>query len=834
MTVVDAVPRAIADRVAELTLDEKIRLLEGHASWRTMGVERLGIPSLYLTDGPHGVRRTRAEDGAFGIAGNIPSTCFPPAVTVANSWDPGNAQRVGSAIARECRDLGVDVLLAPGVNIKRNPLCGRNFEYFSEDPLISGLFGSAFVQGVQGEGVSASVKHFAANSNEDFRFVGDSVVDERALREIYLRQFEHIVREAAPHTVMCAYNAVNGTASSDNTELLTGILRDEWGFDGVVMTDWGATHDRVAALLAGCELDMPGDAPHNRRALRDAVDDGRLPLEVLDRAVGRMLTLIDRATEHRGETPADADTGSSVVSETGSSEGDDLLAVRDAEAHAHLAQSVAEDGAVLLTNDGTLPLGPGSGRLLVVGEMFERMRFQGAGSSLVTPTRVVSPRDAFDARDVDYRYERGYRALDPGVDERLERAALDAAADADTVLFFGGLTDLEESEGFDRTTLALGAAQTRLLRGLVEGGARVVLVLFAGAPVEIPEVERLAAVLDMTLPGMLGGEATARLLFGEVSPSGKLAESWPLSAADATSAADFDAGPVARYAESIYAGYRGYDAAGTPVRFPFGHGRSYTTFAYDDLRVTRHGGHVSVSVSVRNTGDRDGAEVVQLYVRNNRGQVFKAEKELRAFERVPVPAGGTVTVSLGFDLHALSYWDVAEQGWVLENGDYEILVAASASDIRLRAPLIVTEGRASRSPYPPEVDADYARPPRGIPASFPALVGRDVPSQPDTRRLTLETRLVDARRSLVGRIMYRAVLGRVERGYRDALALPDGIERDAQVKNAHFLVRMMPFQSLRSMAMSSAGALPYPVAAAIAALATGHPLHALGHLVRRR
>jgi beta-glucosidase len=794
--------------LSALTLAEKVRLLEGESSWRTVAVKRLGIPALFLTDGPHGVRKVRASEGAFGVSDNVPSTAFPPAVTVASTWDPELAYQMGVAIAHEAVNLDVDVLLAPGINIKRNPLCGRNFEYYSEDPLISGVLGSAFVRGVEEHGVATSVKHFAANSNEDYRFVGDSLVDERAMREIYLRQFERVVRSANPSTVMCAYNAINGTFSSDNHELLTGILRDEWGFDGVVMTDWGATHDRVASLAAGCELDMPGDNPHNRAEIIRAVQDGRLSVTVLDEAVRRMLKLIARCQNTQKPT-----------------------APHDPAAHAALACDIAVDGSVLLMNDGILPLAAGA-EVVVVGEMFERMRFQGAGSSLINPTSVVSPRDAFEARGISFRYARGYRAMYTEPDSTLEHEAIEAARSGGTVLFFGGLSDLDESEGFDRATMAMGTNQTALLEKIIDTGARVIFVLFAGAPVELPFADRLAAVLDMHLPGMQGGEAAAQLLFGESNPSGKLAESWPLGAADASSADDYNRGPNAGYYESIYVGYRYYDAAGTQLQFPFGHGLSYTRFVYRDLNTSVDGRTVRVSATVDNIGDRDGVEVVQLYVRNNKGLVFKADKELRAFTRVAVLAGGSTHVEVEFALDDLAYWDVSDHAWVLENGEYEIQLAASAADIRLREPLLVASGRASRSPYPDSVDVDYATPPTKVPGAFPALLGRDVVEPMPSNRLTMESRLIDARRSVIGALMHRAVLSRVSKAYRSALAMPDGNERDAQVKNTHFVMRMMPFQSLRSMAMSSSGGLPFHVAAGFADIAAWHPVRGLRRIMR--
>lgn len=806
-------PVAIDELVAELTLDEKALLLEGVDSWRTNAIPRLGIPSLVLTDGPHGVRMVRDDGGAFGVGDSRPSTAFPTSATVAHSWDPEHARRMGAAIARECRDFGVDVLLAPGVNIMRNPLCGRNFEYYSEDPLVSGVFGSAFVQGVQGEGVATSVKHFAANSNEDYRFVGDSLVDERALREIYLRAFERIIREARPATVMCAYNRLNGTFCSDHRELLTDILREEWGFDGVVMTDWGAMHDRVASLEAGCELDMPGEVAHNREAIIAAAREGRLDSEVLDEAVRRMLRLIERATSTAAQ-PAHP---------------------HDPAAHAALARDIATDSAVLLANDGTLPLDAdaASGSLVVVGELFENMRFQGAGSSLILPPEVVSPRDAFDRRGVAYTYARGYRTLTAERDAALEREAIEAAKAAGTVLFFGGLDDFEESEGFDRAHMRLGAPQVALLRELLDTGAQVVLVLFAGAPVELPFADELAAVLDLALPGMHGGEAAAALLFGEANPSGKLTETWTHTAADASSAADYDRGPVAQYAESIYVGYRFHDKAGTALRYPFGHGLSYTTFEYRDLDVRVSGDRVEVSATIANTGDRDGAEVVQLYVRNNDGAVFKAEQELRAFTKVHVVAGASERVTLSFDLADLAYWDVADHDWVLEDGEYEIRLTASAADIRLTAPLVVDRGRTSRSPYPADVDADYAMPPPGIPASFPALLDRPVSDPGRPGRLTFETRLADATRSVIGRLMLGAVLARVRKQFRAAQAMPESAERDAKLKAAHFVLRMMPSMSLRSLAMSSSGVMPYSLAAGLADLAAWHPIRGLRRILGR-
>ncbi len=802
---------APAITATELTAEQKALLLEGVNAWETNALPELGIRSLFITDGPHGLRKVRNAAGGFAIGENEESTAFPPAVTVASSWNPDNAFLMGRAIGREARAASVDVVLGPGVNIKRSPLCGRNFEYFSEDPLVSGVFGSAFVRGLQGEGVGASVKHFAANSNENFRFVGDSIVDERALREIYLRAFERIVKEAHPETVMCSYNRLNGTFASENRELLSEILRDEWGFDGLVMTDWGATDDRPAGIIAGTDLDMPGQVPHNRAAILKALENGTLPQSTLDTAVDRVLELVSRH-------PARESSGQSY----------------DPGEHAELSGEIARQGAVLLANDGTLPLSPDSDELLVVGEMFEVMRYQGAGSSLITPPEVVSPRIAFDRRGICYDYLPGYRSLDGSTTPEALSEAVRAARGAKTVLFFGGLTDFEESEGFDRTHMRLGDGQLELLNALVTTGIPVALVLFGGAPVELPMIDRLAAVLNMNLPGMLGGDAAAALLFGEANPSGKLAETWVASAEDSSAFADYNHGALAEYYESIYVGYRYYDAAATSVAFPFGFGLSYTTFSYSDLEVHVHNGQVSARLSVSNTGRREGAEVVQLYVRNNASAVFKPEKELRAFSRIEVPAGESRIVDLAFELADLSYWDVDLCDWVLENGDYEVQVAASTADVRLSAPLRVTGHADSRSPYTAAVDNDYATPPRTVPSTFPSLVGRPIIDKYDSKRLTMNTRLIDARRTVIGRVVGDAIIKSVTRGYREAQQLPESVDRASRVKNSYFVLRMMPNSSLRSLAMSSGGTFPYDVAAALDLLATGHPIRGFKALVAWR
>ncbi len=794
--------------ITELTIEEKAALLEGVNSWNTNAVPRLNIPALFLTDGPHGLRKVRQATGGFGVSDNEHSTAFPTSAAVACSWNPDNTYRMGQAIAEECIAAGVDVLLAPGVNIKRSPLCGRNFEYYSEDPLVSGMFGSAFVRGVQSRGIGCSVKHFAANSNEDYRFIGDSVIDERALREKYLRAFERVVRVAQPYTVMCSYNRLNGTFASQNKRLLTDILRNEWGFDGVVMTDWGATCDRIEGIKAGCDLDMPGEVWYNRKSIIEAAQSGELSMETLDRAVSRILTLTEKCRRKKS------------------------AAKIDFEAHAKLSCDIAKDSAVLLKNDGVLPL-TGQERLLVVGEMFERMRFQGAGSSLINPPKVITPKDAFNKRGISYTYKKGFRCSYPRRDTALEQTALAAAESTDVILFFGGLTDFEESEGFDRPHMRMGESQNELIKALIATGKKVVLVLFAGAPVELPSLDGLAAVLNMSLPGMYGGEATIALLFGENNPSGKLAESWPMRAEDTSCFDDYDHSPIAQYYESIYVGYRFYDKAKTNLQFPFGYGLSYTSFKYSHISVAEDGGKIVVGVDISNTGDRDGAEVVQLYVRNSQSKVFKADKELRAFTKVYLKSGETQSVKLMFDKSDLAYWNVKENGWILENGSYEICVAASAADIRLTALLSINDGQEGESPYYGSVAAAYAEPPKTIPDCFAELVGATAPKTPPRKPITLESPLGDLKQTLAGWILYTAVMAVIKSDYRKAKRMQDSLERDTRLKNAYFVVRMMPSNSIRSMCMSSSGKFPYHVATGFVEMANGHMIRGLKSILKK-
>lgn len=568
-----------------LTVEEKAALVSGTNFMYTNPIPRLGIPSLCMSDGPHGLRK-QIREGDNGVSRSEPATAFPTAAATASSWNPDNTRRMGEAIAVECRYYGVHTLLGPGVNLKRNPLCGRNFEYFSEDPFLAGVMGAAEAEGVQSKGVGVSVKHFALNNSENYRFMGNSVAGENTIRRLYLKPFEYIVKHAHPAAVMCAYNQINGVFCSENKWLLTDILRGEWGFDGVVMTDWGAMHDRVASLKAGLDLEMPGDTAICRRWILDGIADGSLSMEDLDKACRNILKWVDRYAISAEKTEPDW------------------------EAHHALAAEIAADCAVLMKNDGVLPL-TGEEKLHICGDLFEHMRYQGAGSSMIRPTMITTPKDALDEHGIRYNY---------------------SIEEADAILVFAGLTDEYESEGGDREHMRLPEDQLRLIEDMCRTGKKVIVVLFGGSPVELPFDGRVSAILNMYLPGQNGGKAVYELLFGVKNPSGKLAETWPLKYEDVPGHETFGKSVNEVYAEGTEIGYRYYQKHGIPVRYPFGHGLSYTTFAHSEWIKNGE----AYTQTIKNTGGRYGGEVAQLCV----------DGELRGFKKVYLEPGESVTVSI--------------------------------------------------------------------------------------------------------------------------------------------------------------------------------------------
>jgi beta-glucosidase len=661
----------ISATLAELTLAEKAALLDGSGFWHTEAVERLGIPRVLLSDGPHGLRKVAASEDP-SIEHSDEATCFPPAAGLASSWDEQLVARVGEALGRECRVAGVAVLLGPGVNMKRSPLCGRNFEYFSEDPLLAGVLACAWVAGVQSQGVGTSLKHFAANNQEADRLRISAEVDERTLREIYLPAFERVVKERQPWTVMGSYNRINGVYACENHWLLDEVLRGEWGFEGLVVSDWQAVDDRAAALAAGCDLEMPSSGSVGTQAILDAVASGGLSEEQVDVAVRRVLELVARAGERE---PLDG---------------------FDVEAHHALAREAALASAVLLKNQGgLLPLDPEhGGPVAVIGEFARAPRFQGAGSSQVNPTRLDNALDALRA-GLDGRRELifapGFEIEAQASDPRLVEEAVQAAARAEVALVFLGLPPSYESEGWDREHMDLPAPQLELLAAVAAVNHNVAVVLSNGAAVlTVPLEQHARAILEGWLLGQAGGGALAELLLGRVSPSGRLAETIPRKLADNPTVGNFPGeNHEVRYGEGLLIGYRWYDAHELEVAYPFGHGLSYTSFEYSQLRaaVADDGPEprVEVSVTVTNTGACAGAEVVQLYVADPVASVYRPVQELRGFAKLWLEPGERREVTIPLDARAFAYWHTARREWVVEGGEFEVRVGASSRDIRLAA-----------------------------------------------------------------------------------------------------------------------------------------------------
>jgi len=679
--------------LAALTLEEKAALLDGADFWHTQPVERLGIPGVMVTDGPHGLRKQAGESDHVGLNDSVPATCFPPAAGLASTWNPELLGRIGEALGRECRAEQVAVLLGPGVNMKRSPLCGRNFEYFSEDPLLAGDLAAALVNGLQSTGVGASLKHFAANNQETDRMTVSADVDERTLREIYLPAFERVVTQAQPWTVMCSYNKINGTYASEDPWLLTQVLRDEWGFEGLVVSDWGAVNRRDAGVAAGLDLEMPSSDGAGTRVILDAVRAGTLSEADVDRAVTRVLTLIDRSQPalREGQT-------------------------FDAEAHHALAREAAAASAVLLKNtDGVLPLDPRSGgTIAVIGEFARSPRFQGAGSSQVNPTRVDTALDALRTaldghRKVDFAP--GFVIDSDAADEGLVAEAVRTAAGADVAVLFLGLPPSYESEGYDRDHMDLPAHQIDLLHAVADANPRVVVVLSNGSVVTVaPWQDRAQAVLEGWLLGQAGGGATADLLLGAAEPAGRLAETVPLRFADNPAVGAFpgELGHV-RYGEGLLIGYRWYDARHLQVAYPFGHGLSYTSFAYSDLSATvlTDGAEpiVEVALTVTNTGERAGRETVQLYVTDPESTVYRPEQELRAFTQVSLAPGESAPVTLTLQSRAFAFWHATMKRWVVEGGTFGIRVGSSSRDIRLTGAVELT-GQDTGTPLTAEATVD--------------------------------------------------------------------------------------------------------------------------------
>ena len=798
-------------RVSGLSLEERAQLLAGESHWKTYAAPSAGIPSLFLSDGPHGLRKQEGAQDCMGIADSRPATCFPTASALACSFDPELVERVGAAIGEEARRQGVDVVLGPGVNIKRHPLCGRNFEYFSEDPVVSGELGAAMARGIQSRGVGACLKHFAANSQEHARMVSDSVVDERTLRELYLAPFEHVVRHARPWSVMTAYNKLNGVYCSESEWLLREVLRGEWGFDGAVVSDWGAMSSSVASVRAGLDLCMPGPRGDHARALVEAVRSGELEEGCVNEASSHIERLARRVKACRGEGPIAADPS--------------LTEEEFYRAHADLAREAAAQSAVLLKNDGVLPLNLDA-KVAVIGAFARMPRYQGSGSSRINPKIIDNIWYRLEQRGVAAEYADGYDPTTGDADERQLLEAETLAARSDVAVVVAGLPARYESEGFDRKLMVMPRSMRELIDRVCAANPRTVVVLQGGAPMEMPWRDSPAAILLMYLSGCQGGGAAVDVLVGDVNPGGKLAETWPVDLAQTALGATYpDMDNEVLYREGSFVGYRYYDAVGVEPAFPFGHGESYTEFAYEELGVETRvdastlateppadvdvsrgtpgsgaaprqvdscaqpdGRHLEIDVSftLRNIGPRTGAEVAQVYIAPVAGVVPPPcpVQWLAGFAKIELGPGEERRVVLRLDETAFRKWDASLHRWRVYPGGYEIRVASSSRDVRLMMPIAVDDGQSAfnpeqtrhrrsiaeeqlmsnRAPMPsPQVPEIYRHPTPGCfsrPESAQALAElypRPLPERPPVTPFTIDSTVSDMGACWLGRRLYRII-----------------------------------------------------------------------------
>ena len=781
----------------DLTLLQAAALLSGASAWDSRAIPAARVPAFVMSDGPHGVRRQLGDADHLGIAESEKATCFPTASALAATWDPDLAREMGEALGLEARGLGVDVLLGPGLNIKRSPLCGRNFEYFSEDPILAGRMAAGLVDGIQSTGTAACPKHFAVNSQELRRMASDSIVDERTMREIYLTGFEIVCRDAGPRVIMSSYNLVNGTHAHENRHLLTEILRDEWGFDGMVVSDWGGCTDAVGAVRAGGSLEMPAPGLEDARRIVAAVEAGTLDASDVYARAQEVLNVASASAGLPAPTPYDVDE------------------------HHKLATRIASEAITLLRNeDDLLPLNAGT-RVALIGDLADTPRFQGSGSSQVNPTRVEAPRELLEAQGEDARglvaagYARGYERHG-GTSDALIAEAVDLAKSADVALVYVGLDELAESEGLDRPHMRLPEGQDRLIEAVVAANPHTVVVLTGGASVEMPWAGSVPALVNGYLTGQGGAAAMLDVLTGAVNPSGRLAETYARSYEDHPTAAWYPAtGPLSYYREGPFVGYRYFTTAGIDVAFPFGYGLSYSRFEYSDLEVDQEG----ATLTVTNTSERDGADVVQLYV-SAPGGVFGPARELKGFAKVEVPAGGSVRVTIPFDRYTFRHWETSRGAWETEAGTWTIYVGPNVEDTPLSATLDV-EG-TTPSPIDPALGHYLSADVAGITnGEFAVLLGRTIPTAHPTDEITASdpmSELIRAK-SWLARLAGRKL--HADKAKADAKGDPD--------LNVHFALNM----PLGSIAKFTNGAVSADMIDAVVEVINGHFLRGVTRTVIR-
>ena len=779
--------------IQKLTLEQKAALLQGWSTWTTWDGSKLGIPAIFMADGPHGLRKQAGAGDHLGLNASVPATCFPTAATMANSWDVALGEELGRALGEEAAANDVHMVLGPGLNMKRSPLCGRNFEYFSEDPYLAGKMGAAYIRGIQANGVAACPKHFAVNSQELRRMCMDSVVDERTLREIYLTAFEMAVTEGKAKTIMSSYNMVNGTYANENPHLLTEILRGEWGFDGFVVTDWGGDNDHAAGVKAGSNLVMPAPGPDCAIGLVQAAKAGRVSEKELDKRVEELLNVVFSTSEAVSKAPK----------------------TFDKEAHHAIARKCAEGSIVLLDNDGILPLDK-SCTAAIIGDFAEAPRYQGAGSSQVNPTKLDDLKSALENSGLEITgFAQGFSRTDPKPDNSLIAPAILLAKMSDVVILCVGLDEIAESEGLDRVSMELSQGQRMLLDEIYKVNRNIILVLSGGAPFVMPERHKYKAAIHGYLGGQAGAGAMADALLGKVNPSGKLNETWPEKLSDNPSYPYFPSKErTAEYREGLYIGYRYYDTAGVQVRYPFGYGLSYTSFAYSDISASKD----SVTFTITNTGKVDGAEVAQVYVSCKDGKVFRPNKELKGFAKVFLKAGERKTVTVALDDKAFRYFNVKTDRWEVEPGNYVICVASNVNDVHLTETLWV-EGTEAPTPYGELLSYESGKIQQVSDAEFETLLGHPIPDGHWSGELTRNDAICQ---------LYYAKSAPARLVYRILTSLKNKAEAKGKPDLNILFIYNMPFRALGKMA---GGMVSDKMVDDIVFLVNGHFWRGLGRVI---
>ena len=781
----------VQEQIKKLTLEQKAALLQGKTVWTTYSFDHADIPEIFLSDGPHGLRKQAGAADHLGLNASVPATCFPTAAGMANSWNLELAEELGRALGEEAAANNVHVVLGPGLNIKRSPLCGRNFEYFSEDPYLAGKMAAAYVKGIQANGVAACPKHFAVNSQELRRMAMDSVLDERTFREIYLTGFEIAVKEGKAKTIMSSYNMINGTYANENEHLLSDILREEWGFDGFVVTDWGADNDHTDGVKAGSNLVMPAPGADCALQLIQAVKEGRIDESLLDERLAELLGVVNSTSQAVKSAPK----------------------TFDVDAHHAIAKKCAEESIVLLENDGILPLASDA-KVAVIGDFAKAPRYQGAGSSQVNPTKLDNLYDGLIAAGVEITaYAQGFDRRNPAPDSELIAQAVEVAKGAQTVLLCVGLDEILESEGMDRLHMELSKSQQELIKAVCAVNKNVILVLSGGAPFVMPEKGTYRAAIHGYLGGQAGAGAMVDAILGKINPSGKLNESWPLSLEDVSATPYFPSKErTAEYREGLYVGYRYFESAGVPVRYPFGYGLSYTQFTYSDIEVNGKG----VSFTVTNAGDRAGAEVAQLYVSCKNGKIYRPAKELKGFQKVFLAKGESRRVNIAFDDKTFRYFDMQDNAWAVEDADYDICIAKNAHEVVLSSVLHV-DGKKVTSNVPAcYKTADIKN---VTDSDFEALLGHAIPDGKWSGEITENDALCQLyyAKGAFARFLCRVLTSMKEKA--DAKGKPD--------INILFIYNM----PIRSIAKMSNGLVSKKMTEDILFMFNGHFWRGLGRLI---